>query len=340
MTITAWHEPKTEFWAKNEPMRESPNWHGVSPEVIARRGRPWNQDPNDVPWLDRDDAEERIQSRLAEGLISSEEAELLRQWVVEGYFILRGAIDQSDFGTIDQFNRFLDDLWTTDQVIPGLHIMSLHIKGRPPGPIRHAELLQWPLEYRLELRDQQLWRVHYLHCHSEAMLALTMSRHLLRMATLILEEPAVLASSIGFKWGSEVGVHQDLAAMHIHPKNRLVGVWLAGEDVDPLAGPLGVFPGSHRVPIWPGWNNYPQTNLRTCHLDTRSKEEQYLKDAVAGGQRVSLPVKKGDAILTHGLMIHGGDKIKNRALTRFSAVLHYTVPGGDKTDEITGPFNW
>lgn len=340
MTIVTTREWNTDLWAKNERMCASPNWHGVSPEVIARRGRPWDQDPDDVPWLDRDDAEARVQARLADGLITQGEADLLRQWVVDGYFVLPGAVEKSEFGLLDDFGRDLDEIWTTDRVIEGLQIMSLHIKGRPPGPIDHAELLTWPVQQRLELRDSQLWRVHYWHCHSKAAMDVSTTPSLLHMATLILEEPATLVSSIGFKWGSQVGVHQDLAAMHIHPKNRLVGVWLAGQDVDPLAGPLGVFPGSHRVPIWPGWNNYPQTNLRTCHLDTRAKEEQYLKDAVKGWERVPLPVKKGDAILTHGLLIHGGDKIRDRQTPRVSAVIHYTVPGGDKTHEIEGPFNW
>jgi phytanoyl-CoA hydroxylase len=339
MTIATTSEPNTELWAKNERMCESPNWHGVSPEVIARRGRPWNQDPDDVPWLDRADAETRIETRRREGLLSADDAECLRQWATDGYFVVPGAVP-ADAEALDAFGRDLDELWTTDQVIDGMQIMSLHIKGRPPGPIEHAELLTWPLEYRLQLRDAQLWRVHYWHCHSRAAMALTTAPPLLRLASLILEEPATLVSNIGFKWGSEVGVHQDLAAMHIHPKNRLVGVWLACQDVEPLAGPLGVFPGSHRVPIWPGWNNYPQTNLRTCHLDTRAKEERYLKDAVKGGARVSLPVKKGDAIFTHGLLIHGGDKIKTRGIPRVSSVIHYTTPYGDKTHEVDGPFNW
>jgi hypothetical protein len=340
MAMVTTSEWVTEHWAKNERMCDSPNWHGVSPEVIARRGKRWNQDPDDVPWLDRPDAEERIQARLVDGVISADEAELLRRWVIDGYFILPGAIPQSDFATLDEFAHDLDDIWTMDRPIDGLQIMSLHIKGREPGPIDHAEILSWPLEQRIEVRDSQLWRIHYWHCHSKAALALSTAETLRHISTLILEEPAVLVSYIGFKWGSEVGVHQDLAAMHIHPKNRLVGVWLAAQDVDPLAGPLTVYPGSHRIPIWPGWNNYPQTNLRTCHLDTRAKEEQYLKDAVEGRTRVSLPVRKGDAIFTHGLLAHSGQKIQDRKKTRCSSVIHYTVPGGDKTAEIEGPYNW
>jgi phytanoyl-CoA hydroxylase len=339
-TMFTTREWNTEEWAEVERMCESPNWHGVSPEVIARRGRPWNQDPNDVPWLDRDDAEEQIDARLKAGLLTPEDGQRMRQWARDGYFILEGAIEPEDHSVIDQYSRDIDDLWTADKAIDGLQIMSLHIKGRPPGPIDHAEILSWPLEERIRLRDKQLWRVHYFHRHSPAAMRLSAANNLLRASALILDEDPVLVSYIAFKWGSEVGVHQDLAAMHIHPKNRLVGVWLAGEDVNPLAGPLGVYPGSHKIPIWPGWNNYPQTNLRTCHLDTRAKEEQYLKEAVAGQQRIPLPVKKGDAIFTHGLLVHGGDKIKDRNTTRFSSVIHYTVSGGDKTHAVEGPFNW
>ena len=85
-TMVTTREWNTEEWAAVERMCESPNWHGVSPEVIARRGRPWNQDPNDVPWLDRDDAEEQIDARLKQGLLSAEDAQRMRQWAKDGYF--------------------------------------------------------------------------------------------------------------------------------------------------------------------------------------------------------------------------------------------------------------
>ena len=340
MAILGARHWNTDGWAASERMYDPPDWHGVSPEVIARRGRPWNQSPADVPWLDRQGAEAQIEARLKQGLLTDEEAELLFQWVTSGYFIIQGAVPQSDFGLLDEYVGDLDAIWTTEHEIPGLQIMSLHIPGRPPGPIEHAEIVTWPLERRLELRDTQLWRVHYYHRHSRGAMELSRTGSILRMCQLILDEDPELLSYIGFKWGSEVGIHQDLAAMHIDPPLRLVGVWLAAQDVDPESGPLGVFPGTHRIPSWPGWNNYPQTNLRTCHLDTRAKEEKYLKEAIAGCERIPLPVKKGDAILTHGLLVHGGDKIRDRNLTRFSSVIHYTVPGGDRMHEVEGPFNW
>lgn len=340
MTILCHQTWKIDEWVGKERMYPPPNWHGVSPALIMKRGRPWDQDYTDGPWLDHDGAEAKIQARLAQGLISDEEAALLLQWTTEGYFILKNAVEESEFGLIDEYVRDLDGLWTTDAPSDGLQVMSLHIDGRPPGPIDHAELLSWPLERRLDLRDTQRWRIHYYHPHSRAALELTKAPKILRLTSLVLDEDPVLLNCIAFKWGSQVGPHQDLPANHIHPANRLVSAWLGCEDIRPEAGPLGVYPGSHKVPLWPGWNNYPQTNLRTCHLETREQEWAYVQNAVKAIERKSLPVKKGDAIFQHPLLIHGADRVTDRTATRFSLGLFYTVSGGDKMHEVEGPFNW
>ncbi|MDD9947566.1 MAG: phytanoyl-CoA dioxygenase family protein [Myxococcales bacterium] len=330
----------TEKWVGTERMHDPPDWHGVSPEIVAKRGKPWSQDYTDGPWLDQNGALDKIQRRLGEGAISDEEAELLRRWVVDGYFVLREAIEKPDFGLLDRYQKDLNELWTTDTELPGLQVMSLHIPGRLPGPVDHAEILSWPMEKRVYLRDSQLWRIHYYHPHTAAGLALTKAPRLLRMCSLLLDEDPVLINSIGFKYGSQVGLHQDICAYHIHPANRLIGIWLAAEDVNAAAGPLGVFPGTHKAGMWKGWKNYPQTSLRTCHLDTRDAQAEFLAEVVEGVPRKPLVVNKGDAIFQHPLLTHGGDKIQDRAASRFSLVLHYSVEGGDKMHEMEGPFNW
>lgn len=330
----------TEHWAGPERMYPPTNWHGVSPEVVARRGRPWNQTLDSAPWLDHDGAEEKIVQRLETGLITEREAQLLLRWVTEGYFVLEDAVPREDFGIIDQYVRDLDDLWTTDTVIPGLQVMSLHIKGRPPGPIDHAEILSWPMEMRVRVRDSQMWRIHYHHPHSRAGMALTQVDSILRMCSLILDQDPVLINGIGIKYGSQSGLHQDLCAYHIHPANHLVGLWVACEDVNPAAGPLTVYPRSHKAGLWPGWNNYPQTNLRTSHLETRDREGEYLANAVKGLERKPLAIRKGGAIFQHALLIHGADTITDRQATRYSLVMHYSIAGGDRMHEVEGPFNW
>lgn len=340
MTITSSPGWKTDHWVGKERMYDPPDWHGVSPEVLKKRGKAWNQTADSAPWLDHDGADAKIEAKLKEGFMTTEEAELLLQWVHEGFFILKNAIPESDLPLIDEFVRDLDDLWTTDKELPGLQVMSLHIKGRPPGPVDHAEILSWPIEKRIRLRDTQLWRIHYHHPHTRAGMELTKADRILRMCYLLLGADPVLINSISFKFGSQVGLHQDLCAYHVHPANHLIGIWLGCEDVNPAAGPLGVFPRSHKTPLWPGWNNYPQTNLRTCHLETRDRQTDYLADAVRNIERKPLPVKKGDAIFQHPLLIHGGDPIQDRTATRRSMVLHYSIEGGDKMHEVEGPFNW
>lgn len=328
-------------WVGKERMHPPPQWYGASPALVARRGRHWNQDQTDLPWLDREDAGSQIDARLAEDLLTKDEARLLHQWVEDGYFVIDGAFSgEEEMRQLDQYRADVDDFWTTDRVLEGLQVMSLHIDGRPPGPIDHAELLSWPLEERIRLRDSQIWRVHYYHPFSDSALAITKAAVILRMTHLILSDAPVLINAIAFKWGSQVSLHQDLCSYHIHPANRLVGAWVAAEDVDPDAGPLSVYPGSHRVPLWPGHSNYPQTNLRTCHMDTRYKEAEYLAKAVEGKTWTPLVIKKGDVIFQHPLQIHGGDKLRKREKSRFSMVLHYSIPQGDRLHEVEGPFNW
>jgi ectoine hydroxylase-related dioxygenase (phytanoyl-CoA dioxygenase family) len=182
--------------------------------------------------------------------------------------------------------------------------------------------------------------VHYHHAYSQAALDITSAPAILHMCQLILEDQPVLISSIGFRSGSEVGLHQDICALHIHPTFRLVGVWVACEDVGDEAGPLTVYPGTHRAPVWSGWNNYPQTNLRTCHLDTRDEYGRYLTEMSKGIEPRGLVVRKGDVIFQHSQQIHYGAKIEDPVITRKSMVLHYSVPGGNRGAEIVGPFNW
>ena len=67
--------------------------------------------------------------------------------------------------------------------------------------------------------------------------------------------------------GSEQALHQDMAVFHIYPHDYLIGAWIACEDIVRESGPLVFYPGSHRTPLFPGFTDYPQTNLRTAGPD-------------------------------------------------------------------------
>src|SRR5262249_44763304 len=144
--------------------------------------------------------------------------------------------------------------------------------------------------------------------------------------------------TINFTHGSEQELHQDTAVFHVVPPNYLVGAWLACEDISSDSGPLVVFPGSHRSPMFPEFDDYPQTNLRTSPSPQRyagfvhTVSEQYVPTEF-------LP-KKGEVLLWHGMLIHGGSPVRDRSQSRRSYVCHYIPPGMDVSGSVQGPFNW
>jgi ectoine hydroxylase-related dioxygenase (phytanoyl-CoA dioxygenase family) len=90
--------------------------------------------------------------------------------------------------------------------------------------------------------------------------------------------------------------------------------------------------------LFPKFDNYPQTNLRTA------PDPREYSDYVAGRselyQRRTYCAKKGDIFLWHGMLIHGGSPVLDPKRTRRSYVCHYIPPGMDVSARIKGPFNW
>lgn len=341
MTIRAHPRVDTTGWGDKVLMNRAPDWTGISPGDLTGRGKRWPQDPPDRPWFDSSDAERELGRRHADGSISDQEATLLGQWLRDGYFVLENAIEPAAFDLLDDYANDLDGVWTAEEAIPGLQLMSVRVDGTKREPMDHAELLAMPLEQRLELRDSQSWRIHYFQAFTDAGLRLASTERLMRMAYLLLGRDPRLLNLTAYKYSSVSGAHQDVLFYHLHPPRYFVGIWLACEDVSPETGPLEVYPGSHNVPPWPGFDNYPQTNFRTAHPEAYKAQFKYICDAVAETPSTTLPVRKGDAIFTHGLLVHGAQDVPARgAKSRFSMVLHYSIPGADKINEIEGAFNY
>jgi hypothetical protein len=341
MEILSPPEVSTEQWTAKVPQYELPDYRGEAPDAFTRRGKAWSQDFALRPWFDQENALEKVDALVANGAISADEETLLRQWVIDGYFVLPHAVEPAQFDLIDEYVHDLDEVWMTDRVMDGLQISGVYIDGVKRGPIHHAEVLKWPVDVRLRLRDQQTWRIHYYHPYSPAGVGLAKTPRILRLTHLLLNNDPVLLNLTTYKYSSEVALHQDLWFYHLHPANHIVGIWFACEDVHPDTGPLAVYPGSQKVPMWPGFPNYPQTSYRTCHPSAHVGVENYLAEHVKGVERVVLPIKRGDAIFLNGLLVHDADKVKQRgARSRFSIVFHYTIPGANKAGEVEGPFNY
>jgi hypothetical protein len=334
-------EVSTDGWTTKVHQHPLLDHSRFAPDAFLNRGRAWPQNPADRPWFDQAGASERVADMRRKGLVTEEEERFMLQWINEGYFVMERAIDASRFDLLDAYNRGLDDVWTSAEVLDGLQISGLRVDGVKRSPIPHAELLSWPIEKRIHLRDTETWRIHYYQPYTAPGIEIAKTQRLVRMCALLLHQDPVLLNLTTYKYSSEVALHQDMWFYHLHPANYLVGIWLACEDVSMDTGPLAVYPGSQRVPMWSGFPNYPQTNYRTCPPSAYDDVEAYLRTQVVDTSRIILPVKKGDAIFLNGLVVHDAEKVRKRGVhSRFSIVLHYTVPGANKFAEVEGPFNY
>src|SRR5205807_844565 len=102
------------------------------------------------------------------------------------------------------------------------------------------------------------------------------------------------------------------------------GAWIACEDIPEEAGPLVFLPGSHRAPFFDGFTAYPQTNLRTVSSGVAAAYDQYVKDLTARYPRREFIARRGQTLLWHGMLLHGGAPVKRPELTRRSYIVHYS----------------
>jgi hypothetical protein len=131
--------------------------------------------------------------------------------------------------------------------------------------------------------------------------------------------------TLNFAVGSEQPFHSDAVHFHSYPHGFMCGVWIALQDVQAESGPLIYFPGSHRLPY---------LSARSLGLD---------RDAVMGEphpQRFFEPCwqqavtehpfekqqflpKRGELLIWHANLLHGGEPVQDRSSRRWSQVIHY-----------------
>ena len=286
--------------------------------------------PNALPWFDRPDALERIGT--------GPDAARLRTWVEDGYVVVDGVVDPAD---VDAMVATLDGLWDAPAPIPHLVLLDLReAPDAPARPVAHAEVLGWDPARRERVRAASDWRIHGFHYLDACARRLFWSAGLRDLASRIFGRRARPFAAINFMKGSKQHLHQDMGVFHIYPHNFLIGAWIACEDVGADSGPLVVYPGSHRAPFFRGFTDYPQTNLRTADDAQAAAYERYVEEVAQRFPRHEFLARKGQVLLWHGMLVHGGAPVTRPETTRKSMVIHYTVRGADRAKEVRGPVRW
>lgn len=306
-------------------------------EAIGPHGRQWNPATIEPPWFDRPDALDRAIAVARRHGLGNEGGEWLRRWVQDGYFVVDRAVDSA---VVSRYAEDFERIWWMQRPIPGLVLSDVTIGGMSHVHITHEQLLAYSESERREAHRISHWRVGEFYQSSKPAEALFRDARLARICGAILDTRAFPHFSLSFSKGSLQRLHQDTCVFHVWPRNALVGVWIAAEHIRPDSGPLEFYPGSHREPLFPAFDNYPQTQRRTAPPEVAAQYDNYVCEVAARYPKQVYLAQPGDALFWHGMLVHGGAPVESPGSTRRSMVIHYMPKGANRGPEIVGPFNW
>lgn len=251
-------------------------------------------DPSVIPWFDRPDAQATVAVIAARDALGSGDAQALRDFVERGYCTIPYRVDDA---LLERLNADLDRM-----------------------------LAQGEIEITAEGADH---RVEQIHEKSSAAREIWTLPPVMKFLRSIFQDEVLPCQTLVFLRGSGQDMHQDTIHLTAFPAGYMCGVWIALEDVQPDAGPLFVYPGSHRLPrlycatvgmdkVRDGnWTEFAEKFLPRLNSEL----------AHAGLQQHTYLPRRGDILVWHENLTHGGSPRNNPALSRRSIVSHYFSRG-------------
>lgn len=257
-------------------------------------------------WLDQADARERIEAGRKQGELTEDEAEKLLQFAEQGFltFHLQGC-DK----LFDQALQDVNRLWK-ERPIDLAYAYTGEVTSMADAD---------------EGRERRpLCRILDLHSHSRAIGELYLHPQIFAWTDRVFGQASAAFQSVFFEWGSRLPLHRDAAYIPVQPPSHLLGVWVALEDVHPDSGPLAYIPRSHRLPYF---------EFEPQRIAIRSQEENYfpahkfnMGQCVDQGLAEQLfRARRGEVLIWHASLIHGGSRPADSRRSRRSLVVHFST---------------
>ena len=258
-------------------------------------------------WSDRPDWMNELNARRAAGDVSEELAGLIESFATNGFVVIKRAVEAE---LVDKLNAEIERFW--DAPPTGLLIETFE----PDSVLHYVQPNKEFRAGRTKLLD--------LYAFSSLAREAISTPRIVEFLTAIFESKPKAIQGLAFWTGSEQALHKDSAYVKIDtaPMN-LVASWLALEDISVGTGELEYYVGSHQAPefLFGGSHKWLENNpgehdsfLASIHEDAR----------VYGYGRASFNARKGDVLIWHADLAHGGASIVNREMTRKSLVTHFT----------------
>ncbi|WP_294298318.1 phytanoyl-CoA dioxygenase family protein [uncultured Chryseobacterium sp.] len=161
--------------------------------------------------------------------------------------------------------------------------------------------------------------------HSEIIKSIGENKDLLEFLSVLMDGQAKLFQSINFINGSQQKTHSDSIHMTTYPLGGLLGVWIALEDIDENNGALHYIPKSHKLPYFLNSDYDNEGDALRMGKKSYKAYEEFLEEKVKelGLEKEIFRAKKGDLLIWHANILHGGEPHLDKSKTRKSLVYHY-----------------
>lgn len=261
-----------------------------------------------VMWFDEVDAHDELNRRLDNNLVSELQFQSLYRFIRDGYVILPEKIPTD---LIDAINADFNNAYLNRDRI----LLRRGGKYTHPGPLGIVGRRKRVIDF-------------YVPCR--AALTALLARPITDFLQLLYGEAPLAFQALLFQYGSQQFMHQDPAYVVTDHPAALTASWIALEDVQVGSGELTYYKGSHRdidvsfeggKKVWvqrvdDQENNFNYTDTLVQHCEARQLEKQ------------TFLAKKGEILIWHAGLVHGGGEINNKDLTRRSLVTHYCPASG------------
>ncbi len=243
---------------------------------------------SEPPWLDKQSLAQIAEDNEHFKRLPETIQESIRNWSEDGYAIIPSLFNNTE---VDQINDEIERLLERGTI-------------------------QWQYNNR---------KLMFAYRYSQTIRSILSKKELPQTLQFLLGKPVDLFSSINFYKGSEQLPHSDSIHMSTHPEGYLIAIWIALEDIEEGSGPLTYYPGSHKLPyvhsedIGAGGNAFKLDpapyNKYEGHISTLLEKSDLRAETF-------LP-KKGDVLIWHANLLHGGSPVTVPTSSRKSMVLHY-----------------
>lgn len=285
-------------------------------EVLSDRYFPLQEfNSTTKPWIDKPNSDisgfvSQFKPRFD---VSYDLTEKLTDWKKNGYAILENIIPEE---LIDKFMNDVERLTSE----PEKHNLSVRIDLPEFQPNQQRNISEFPKE---SLKGKYV-KFNDFHNSSIAGKQLISHPGIVTFLEAIFNQQVVVMQSLTFLYGSQQPTHQDFPWVTAKDPSHLAAAWIALEDIKIDSGPLYYFLGSHNMPkfnfgsgiLYKPWST--KTPLQYAdYLDETCEALKYPKEI--------LLIKKGDVLIWHGALAHGGSQILNPDQTRKSFICHYST---------------